>query len=130
MGTDVRYSLGKKFDLQLRASEEREKELGGILSSAKIELKTETHQWEQTGNICIEYECNGKPSGIAATEADFWVHELRRDGETLMYLWLPVDRLKTICRKAYAAGKYRVNAGDGGRSKVVLLRLSDLLALL
>jgi hypothetical protein len=33
-------------------------------------------QWEQTGNICIEYRQRDQPSGIAATKADVWVHEI------------------------------------------------------
>jgi hypothetical protein len=43
----------------------------------------------QTDNIAIEYRCDGKPSGISTTEADFWVHELLRDGQTLVYLMFP-----------------------------------------
>ena len=28
---------------------------------------------KKTGNIAIEYQCYGKPSGISSTKADFWV---------------------------------------------------------
>ena len=87
----ITFNRDRKFDLQLEASLIRERELGKVFEHSlfdgshalTIELKTETWQWEQTGNICIEYRQNDEPSGIAITEADCWVHELRRDGETL-----------------------------------------------
>ena len=28
---------------------------------------------KKTPNFFIEYECNGKPSGLSSTEADYWV---------------------------------------------------------
>ena len=126
----IRQNHDKKFDLQLSQGLINERRLADVFENQKIErieLKSETHQWEETGNICIEFEHAGKPSGIASTEADFWVHELKRDGETLVYLMFPVERLRAICRNAFRIGRYRRCAGDGGRSSVVLLKLTDLL---
>jgi hypothetical protein len=122
-----------KIDLQLSEAEQNEIRLAKIFDGEfqiqKIELKSETWQWEQTGNICIEYEYNGKPSGIAkdGTKADVWVHELKRDGETLVYLMFPIERLRALCREAFKQGNHRTAAGDGGKSKVVLLALKDIL---
>lgn len=107
-----------------------ERRLGEIFSAAKIEkieLKSESWQWERTGNICIEYKQNGKPSGIAVTEADYWVHELKRDGKTLVYLMFPIDRLKNLARQAYQDGRYREGGGDGGRFCNVIIPLMDIL---
>ena len=115
------------FDIQLGVALRHEGRLKEVLENSTIELKTELQLWQKTGNICVEYEYNGKPSGIAATEADFWVHELTRDDETLVYLMFPVGRLKEICREAYKAGKVRAGCGDGGKSKVILLPLANLL---
>ena len=121
----------KKFDIQLSQAVQAERRLGEIFSVSKIEkieLKTETWQWEQTGNICIEYKFNGQPSGIAATEADYWVHELRRDNETLCYLMFPMCRLKEVARHFYnIKGFTRSNSGDGGKSEVVLIPLNEVL---
>lgn len=124
---EVLISSGKKFDLQLSQALMNERGLARLLGNGKIELKSESWQWEQTGNICIEYLYRGAPSGIAVTEADVWVHELKRSGATLMHLFLPVPRLKDLCRIAIKAGKVRHNAGDDGHSSVVLLRIADLL---
>jgi hypothetical protein len=55
------------------------------------------------------------------------MHELRRNGETLLYLVIPVTRLKELCRAAVKAGRARSDAGDGGRFDVVLLSLRELL---
>ena len=113
MREKIAYNSGIKFDLQLSNALVRERALGEIFEGAKlekIELKSETWQWEQSGNICIEYANGGKPSGIAATDADLWVHELRRDGETLCWLMFPIERLKQLARQAYAAGRVRETA--------------------
>src|SRR4029077_9138132 len=114
----VTFNHGNKFDIQLSGALINERTLAEIFTAAKIEkieLKSETWQWEQTGNICIEYRQNGQPSGIAVTEADYWVHELRRDDRTLCYLMFPIERLKELARDAYRTGNYHEGGGDGGR---------------
>jgi len=126
----IRFNRDQKFDLQLAEALTNERRLADIFTAAKIEkieLKSETWQWEQTGNICIEYRQNGKPSGIATTEADYWVHELRRDGHTLCYLMFPIERLKELARQAYAQGRYHEGGGDGGRFCNVLIPLREIL---
>jgi hypothetical protein len=123
----------KKFDLQLDLSFINERELADVFEwhkITKLELKSESWLWEQTGNICIEFEHDGKPSGIAATESDYWVHELKRDGETLVYLMFPDKRIRQLARDAYRRDKLRnrkQDGGDGGRAKSVLIRLKDIL---
>ncbi|HEY1878465.1 MAG TPA: hypothetical protein VGG68_00885 [Caulobacteraceae bacterium] len=127
---DVNFNRDNKFDLQLSQAIIDERRLAEIFCASrleKIELKSETFQWEQTGNIAIEYEQNGRPSGIAVTEADYWVHELKRDGETLVYLMFPTSRLKDLAREAFRQKRFRTGAGDGGLFSVVLLRLRDIL---
>ena len=119
---------GKKFDLQLSKAVAREKCLASDLGLAgtKIELKSESHLWKQTGNICIEFEYNARPSGIAATEADIWVHELLDDeGRLVVRYMFEVSVLRELCRRRLKAGFHR-SGGDNGASRMVLLRLSTL----
>jgi hypothetical protein len=125
----IKFNPDHKFDLQLEASLIRERGLAAMLGdqAQKIELKTESWQWEHTGNLAIEFRCDGKPSGIATTEATWWVHELRREDQTLVWLWFPIERLKALARDAFKRGHYRTGGGDGGRFDVVLIRLGDLL---
>ena len=126
----VTFNHDNKFDLQLSAALINERRLAEIfigMTIERIELKTESWQWEQTGNICIEYRQRGQPSGIAVTEADCWVHELRRDGQTLCYLMFPIERLKELARRAYQEGRYHEGGGDGGRFCNILIPLSEIL---
>lgn len=43
-----------------------------ILPTILVEVKYDRES-ENTGNIAIEYQCNHRWSGIATTEANFWV---------------------------------------------------------
>jgi hypothetical protein len=129
--SEVIQNRDRKFDLQLSQALIDERRLGEIFASDKIvrpdwrvELKSESWLWEQTGNICAEFRQNGEPSGVAVTDADWWVHELKRDGATLVYLMFPIERLKALARRAYAEGRYREGVGDGGRFGAVLIPLS------
>lgn len=130
MTEPLSYCRDRKFDLQLSAALIHERRLGEIFTTGtleRIELKSETWQWERTGNICVEFRCAGRPSGISTTEATCWVHELRRDDATLVWLMFPIDRLKELARRAIRAGRWRSGAGDGGRFDVALIRLSEIL---
>tara|TARA_R100001244_G_scaffold28625_1_gene27815 strand:+ start:81 stop:452 length:372 start_codon:yes stop_codon:yes gene_type:complete len=114
-----------KFDIDLQYGQVREEELSDILQNQKIEVKTERDKWKETGNICIEFECRGKPSGIAVTEAKWWVHVLADGDDTSCMLMFPTEKLKEIARKYYANGKI-VNGGDDNLSKMVLLPLKEI----
>jgi hypothetical protein len=126
----VTFNNDNKFDMQLSQSLIDQRRLAEIFVEGdihKIELKSESWQWEKTGNICIEYRQGGKKSGIAVTEAGYWVHELKRDGKTLVYLMFPIERLKELARKAYAEGHHHEGGGDGGRFDNILIPLSEIL---
>jgi hypothetical protein len=126
----IRFERGKKFDMQLSQAHIDERRLGDIFTGAtiaKIELKSESWLWERTGNICLEYRSRGEPSGIATTEADMWVHELKRGDDTLCWIMFPAERLLELARHHYRLGHIRENAGDDGEQCVVLIPLRDIL---
>ena len=54
----------KKFDIDLKWGEVREKQVADMLQNKTIEVKSERDMWQRTGNIAVEYESYGKPSGI------------------------------------------------------------------
>jgi hypothetical protein len=123
----IKFNRDEKFDLQLSDALRNERRLANIFTHGKlekIELKSESWLWERTGNICIEYRQDGRPSGIDTTQADYWVHELKRDGDTLCYLMFPIDRLKRLA-KDY--GRRHEGGGDGGKFSNILIPLSDIL---
>ena len=120
-----------KFDIQLQQGKIQERKLAELLVGADIELievKAESYIWERTGNLCIEFEWDGKPSGIANTKAGVWAHVMLRaeDGEVMGWTLFKVERLKEICRQAYKEGRVRRGVGDDGKSAVILIRLRDL----
>ena len=86
----------KKFDIDLEYGKVREKMVADMLQDKKIEVKSERDVWQKTGNIAIEYECYGKPSGINATESDYWFHNLCIGDETFATIVFDTNSLKRI----------------------------------
>ena len=114
----------KKFDLDLAYGQLHEDRIADMLQNKKIEVKTERDQWSKTGNICIEFQSYGKPSGIKATEADFWFHNLALGDDVFCTLVFSVDNLKKIVEQL---DHHRVvNGGDHNASRMFLVNLSKL----
>lgn len=114
----------KKFDLDLAYGSVREDRVAEMLQDKKIEVKSEKDLWQKTGNICIEYESWGKPSGIAATESDYWFHNLCIGDDEYCTLVFKTDVLRKIVNKL---DKFRtVAGGDHYASKMYLVNLQKL----
>ena len=114
----------KKFDIDLQYGKVREKRVADMLQDKKIEVKSERDMWVRTGNIAIEYESYGKPSGIAATESDYWFHNLCIGDETFATLVFDVPSLKRIIDNL--DHKRTVSGGDNGAARMYLLSLQKL----
>jgi hypothetical protein len=114
----------KKFDIDLEYGKVRERHVADMLQDKKIEVKSERGMWQNTGNIAIEYESYGKPSGINATEADYWFHNLCVGDDTFCTLVFKVDSLKQIIENLDY--KRTVSGGDHNASKMYLLNLQKL----
>jgi len=114
----------KKFDIDLAYGQMHEDQIIEMLQDKKIEVKTERGMWTKTGNIAIEFESYGKPSGINATESDYWFHRLAVDDEVFCTLVFDVPTLKKIVEKL----DYHkvVKGGDNYASKMFLVNLSKL----
>jgi len=84
-----------------------------------VEVKCD-RKAHSTGNLAIEFECSGKPSGVAATKADYWVQFVRG---TPFYYMIPIEDLK----KAIEEEKYvRIaKGGDGWRAKMYLIPMTE-----
>ncbi len=114
----------KKFDIDLAYGQVREQEVADMLQDKKIEVKSERGVWYNSGNIAIEYESYGKPSGIAATESDYWFHNLCLGDTTFATLVFKTDVLRNIINQLDHIRS--VNGGDGYKSKMYLLNLEKL----
>jgi hypothetical protein len=66
-----------------------------------------------TGNICIEFECYNKPSGITTTKANRYAYyEIKPDGKYTLYI-IPVRKI----RKKIEQQKYkRIYAGGDNKA--------------
>jgi hypothetical protein len=91
----------------------------------KIEVKSD-RQAGKTGNMAIEYECNGKPSGITSTEADYYIYfiiysdDIQEDGTPREECYkIPIKRLIKIAKECR-----KVRGGDGNRSCMYLVHKS------
>ena len=114
----------KKFDLDLSYGKVREQMVADMLQDKKIEVKSERDMWMRTGNIAIEYESYGKPSGIAATESDYWFHNLCIGDEVFATLVFDTNSLKRIIDNLDY--KKSVSGGDNKASRLYLLNLQKL----
>ena len=114
-------------DSDLIAGVIREERVGEILQNKPIEVKTEMGKWATSGNIAIEVAFDGKKSGLAKTESEYWWHTLEVDGEEISHLVFPVAKLKQIITKMKKNGTVRiVHGGDDNLAKMVLIPLKEL----
>ena len=113
----------KKFDIDLAYGTIREEKIADMMTNKKIEVKSEKDLWQKSGNICIEYESYGKPSGIMATKADYWVHILAEGDKDYCRLIFDTRTIKRLAKKYIGTLK---NGGDGWRSRFVLIPLAEI----
>ena len=116
----------KKFDIDLEFGTIREDKVAEMLCNKKIEVKSERGMWMKTGNIAIEYQSYGKPSGIEATESDYWFHNLCINEDIFATLVFKVDNLKKIIDNLDS--KRSVSGGDHNASRMWLLNIQKLFA--
>ena len=114
----------KKFDIDLKYGQIRENKVREMFSKCQIEVKSERSWWKKTGNIAIEYEYRGKPSGIYATTSDYWFHRLEGDRDEFCTLVFKTSILKGIVDKY--KDKLTNNVGDNKASKCVLIPIKDI----
>ena len=114
----------KKFDIDLEYGTIKEDKISDMLTNKKIEVKSERGMWMKTGNICIEYESYGKPSGIATTESDFWFHNLCIEDNIFCTFIFDVPKLKQLIDKLDF--KKSVSGGDHNASRMWLVNIQKL----
>lgn len=128
MATTKAKGSFKKFDVDLEFGQHWEEHIDDLFKGVKTcEVKTERDQWAKTGNICIELESWGKPSGINATESDIWVQNLVKDGELIASILVPTDKLKQLLE---VLPNRTVMGGDNNASKLQLVKLTKLMEVL
>jgi len=90
-----------------------------IIEGERYEFKAE-RVIEKYGNICIEYACSGKPSGISVTKADYYVIMSIVDGVMKEWWKVPVSVIKEkIERREYHRD---CKGGNGWNAQMYLFR--------
>ena len=114
----MEYCSDFRYDLEV--GQVAEAGLADTFENKKIEVKRDLKA-KETGNIFIEYESRGKPSGLASTQSDFYCFVVED-----LHIMLPTSQLKDIARSYIGTGR-DVRGGDNNTSKGILLRLKDLI---
>ena len=79
-----------------------------------IEVKIDVKS-QETGNLVIEVEFNGKPSALSVTKADYWVFY---DGDS--YIWITPKMLKDLTETCGHVVEF-VGKGDTKPKKAYLM---------
>ena len=89
---DLDYARGRQAELWVRSI------VDGLRNGAiTVEVKRDDRA-AQTGRFFVEFECNGRPSGIQTTQADYWTFIV--GGRAALFL-LTEDVLY-VARRAWA----------------------------
>ncbi len=81
------------FRYDLKVGQVYEKQFNDLLGS-KIEIKRD-FKCLDTGNIYVEYQSRGKPSGLSTSEAEYWCYWL----SDVLCIFIKTEELKILCRK-------------------------------
>ena len=123
---DLKLNDNSDFDLDLKFGKAHERKIAKLFvnKEEQIEVKTERDWWAKTGNLCIEVERRGKPTGISITKAKIWIHVLSKGNKQMLRLVFDVGVLKKIVKK------YKDNwkmVGDRKETKAVMIKFKDIL---
>ena len=107
-----------RFDLDLQFGKKYENALQKAVEGTN-ECKCD-RIWHRTGNVYIETESRGKPSGINVTKAKYWsfcLHSKDRGEDDQIWLLIPTHLLKEFIKD------YPIkNGGDNYRNFLSLTR--------
>jgi len=115
----VEYNSDFRYDLKV--GQVAEETLARFLNNSKIEVKRDL-QATKTGNIFVEYESRGKPSGIATSQAEWYCYFL----SDTQFVIISSPMLKSKCRALLGTNR-DVKGGDSNTSKGILLPITHLI---
>tara|TARA_R110000787_G_scaffold134120_2_gene246525 strand:- start:2346 stop:2717 length:372 start_codon:yes stop_codon:yes gene_type:complete len=111
-----------KYDLEIGL--EGERIVDDLFKNKRIEVKRDS--WiGRSGNIAVEYESRGKPSGIAKTQADYWLFIFSKEYEDKVMLIVETNKLKKVARNYYNKGSIKA-MGDSNTSYSILIPIKDI----
>ena len=112
------------FEYDLEFGQEGEGIIADMFENKKIEVKRDN--WVgRTGNVAIEYKSRGKPSGIATTQADYWIIMFSREYQNKFMFIIETQRLKEVTKKYFNKGSIK-KMGDSNTSSAVLIPIKEI----
>lgn len=116
----MEYCSDFKYDLKL-GNEAEKKIMTHIMGSeiSKIEIKND-FKTLYTGNIYIEYESRGKPSGVYTTESDIYIYNIEYSPVKLFFYVEDLRRLVNHYKSTHT-----VIGGDNNTSKGILISVQE-----
>jgi hypothetical protein len=112
------------FEYDLEFGQEGEGIIADMFENKKIEVKRDN--WVgRTGNIAIEYKSRGRPSGIATTQADYWIIMFSKEYEDKFMFIIETQRLKEVTKKYFNKGSIK-KMGDSNTSSAVLIPIKEI----
>jgi len=109
------------FNGDLHFGQKGENHLKNILESVEVKTDRATHA---TGNVAVELEYRGKPSGLATSNAKYWAFVFAGEYKGEVIILIERERLKNVVKD----GNFRtVYGGDDMASKLVLIPKEKLL---
>ena len=119
----MNYNSDFRYDLEYGIVE-GETWFHNLLSNSKIEVKSD-RKTQETGNVYIEYEIRGKPSGIRTTQAQYWVYKISEHQAIV----IATDELKRKLNQLVKEGKARmgIKGGDNNTSLGILVKVKELI---
>lgn len=76
----------------------------------------------RTGNVAIETQCNGIPSGLSTTDADYYAYFVLQPASDATLYMIPTEHLRTMVTKDYR----KARGGDRCASEMVLIPIEHL----
>ena len=111
-----------KYDLEI--GKEGERIVDSLFKDKLIVVKRDS--WVgRSGNIAIEYESRGKPSGIATTQADFWIIIFSKEYQDKVMYVFETQMLKKVSREYFRQGSIKA-MGDNNTSMAVLIPIKEI----
>lgn len=117
---EVAGILEKAYGLKIHTANNKDNRYD-ILGENKLGSKftfevKEDFTCERTGNVGLEFECRGKPSGIAVSQAEFYIYKLHTPKDGIEFYLFNTNFLKRMVEEERY---FRiVNGGDEGSNSM------------
>ena len=117
-------NFNNDFRYDLEIGKEGERIVDSLFKDKLVEVKRDS--WvSRSGNIAIEYESRGKPSGIATTQADYWIIIFSGGYQDKVMYVFETQILKEVSRECFKKGNVKA-MGDNNTSMSVLIPIKEI----